>query len=135
MQIPAVGTQVVVVIENLSRVRSWDPHTLTFEGAIAPKFKWLDMDEFCLTTGDPGFPIRSIKQGRVVSITVNGQTVENTPADKATPPKTGVWQVQGSKGDFYTVSRNGDRWTCSCVAGGFGRMCKHAKSMQAKEAV
>ena len=133
MQIPAVGTQVTVVVKNVSRRNPWDPETLQFAGKIAPTYKWLDADYFCLTTNDPQFPIRSIRQERVVTISSGGNTISQTPASQQAM-KTGTWQVKGSKGDIYNGTRNGDRWTCDCVAGQFGRSCRHVKTLQAEHA-
>jgi hypothetical protein len=44
-----------------------------------------------------------------------------------------VVEVLGSKGDVYIVTLDGDKASCNCVAGGFGRHCKHvdkAKELQ-----
>lgn len=133
MQVPAVGTEVVVVAENISRRHSWDPVTIKFSGSIAPKHKWLDTDYMCMTTGDPLFPIRSIRLSRIIHITQGGKTL--TP-DRMVAPivQTGTWPVKGSKGDMYTVSRNGNSWRCDCVAGQFGKhTCKHIKQIQAQQ--
>lgn len=134
MNIPAVGTHITVEMDNPSIRNAWDPATVKFSGAVAPTFRWLDADWFCLTTGDVQFPIRSIRKQRVRMITVGNTTI--TQSAQAQPQiKSGVWQVKGSKGNLYTVTRNGDRWGCDCPAGNFGRhICKHIKSQQAKEA-
>ena len=49
------------------------------------------------------------------------------------PAQTAVvrsWQVQGSKGDTYTVSDNGGTWTCSCPGFGWRRKCKHVEAQK-----
>jgi hypothetical protein len=49
------------------------------------------------------------------------------------PAQTGVvrsWQVQGSKGNTYTVSDNGGTWTCSCPGFGWRRKCKHVEAQK-----
>lgn len=133
MQIPAVGTQITVIMDNITRRNSWDPDTITFAGAVAPTFKWLDSEWFCMLTGDPLFPVRTIKRQRVQSITVAGVTTNITHAPPAAI-KQGTWQVKGSKGDMYTVTRNSDSWGCDCKAMKFGRnTCKHVKSIQVQE--
>ena len=42
------------------------------------------------------------------------------------------WKVSGSKGNVYGVVNDGDFWTCSCPAHGFGRGkdCKHIKQIK-----
>jgi hypothetical protein len=39
-----------------------------------------------------------------------------------------TWQVEGSKGKIYTVERKGSHWSCTCVAGSFGKACKHVQA-------
>lgn len=43
------------------------------------------------------------------------------------------WQVEGSKGDKYTVSSNMGTWHCTCSGFGFRRRCKHIESIKAKQ--
>lgn len=130
MQI-AVGSQVTVVVENLSRRHAWDPKTVQFEGQVIKNLRGLGDDQVCLTTGDPLFPVRIIRKSRILSMSEGGLTQVQT-LDKPRV-EMGVWQITGSKGDTYTVTRNGDRWSCDCKAMQFGRnTCKHIKQAQSK---
>ena len=49
-------------------------------------------------------------------------------------PKRDVesWQVQGSRGNVYTLRRvNGGKVTCSCPGYGWHKRCKHTKAVAA----
>jgi len=48
--------------------------------------------------------------------------------DADTPsPKIQSFEIQGSKGDIYVVTLDGDKSSCTCPAGTHGRACKHVK--------
>ncbi len=51
---------------------------------------------------------------------------------KVTKTKNKTYKVNGSKGNKYTIVNDGDIWTCSCPAHGFGRGkdCKHIKNIK-----
>lgn len=54
-----------------------------------------------------------------------------TPVEAQQEPveeQEGSWEVPGSKGTTYTVTRKDNHWTCTCVAGGFGKACKHVQA-------
>jgi len=40
------------------------------------------------------------------------------------------YEVQGSKGDTYTVTDNGGTWTCTCPGFGWRRKCKHVEAQK-----
>lgn len=126
------GSQVQLVVQNLSRRHTWDPETVQFAGQVVKNLRGLDADQVCVTTDDPLFPVRIINKKRILSVITGGGTQESIQT-KAPSVKTGVWLVQGSKGNSYTVTRTGDTWSCECVASGFGRLCKHIKQLQIKQ--
>lgn len=41
-----------------------------------------------------------------------------------------TWQVQGSKGNTYTIADDGGTWTCSCPGFGWRRKCKHVEAQK-----
>jgi len=41
------------------------------------------------------------------------------------------WTVEGSKGNKYTVTLNGENWACTCVGYGWRRKCKHIQLQRA----
>ena len=40
------------------------------------------------------------------------------------------YEVQGSKGNTYTVTDNGGTWTCTCPGFGWRRKCKHVEAQK-----
>ena len=66
----------------------------------------------------------------------DGKATGSVPPVEAQPeaeePQLQSWQVAGSKGKVYTVERKGDHWSCNCVAGSFGKTCKHVTEMKEK---
>ena len=42
-----------------------------------------------------------------------------------TPSEVESWEVQGSRGDTYTVSYDGHVWRCTCAGFGWRRKCRH----------
>lgn len=45
-----------------------------------------------------------------------------TPAQS---PDVCTYEVQGSTGNTYTVTQDGDTWTCTCAGFGWRRKCRH----------
>ena len=50
-------------------------------------------------------------------------------------PQGQTWEVQGSKGNRYTVSLHAGRWSCTCPGHGFRGRCRHVDEMSAIQAV
>ena len=42
------------------------------------------------------------------------------------------WQIQGSRGDVYTVEQTETGLTCTCSGAHFRRACRHIKEAQAR---
>lgn len=72
---------------------------------------------FGLTTGIKSFPVRTLDLNDVVGH-------EQPKVSSAAPTS---WIVEGSKGNKYTVSRSGNRLTCTCPGFSFRHDCKHIK--------
>lgn len=45
-----------------------------------------------------------------------------------------TFEVKGSNGDIYTVTKNADTYSCSCTGFAFRRKCKHVESIKDKHA-
>ena len=48
----------------------------------------------------------------------------------AEQPEGRSWQVQGSRGDQYTVTEHEGRWNCTCSGFKFRGKCRHVDSQQ-----
>ena len=50
-----------------------------------------------------------------------------TPAQS---PDVRTYEVQGSTGNTYTVTQDGDTWTCTCPGFGWRRKCRHINEVK-----
>lgn len=125
--IPAVGSQIEVEIGNplpMSARFSGMPDSTVYRGTVLKPLSWIDPDDFCLSTDIPESPIRILDSKLIRSLRfVNGTEPVVTKVEEK--PKVRVWTIDGSKGNVYTVTLNGGKFGCNCVAGQFGRHCRH----------
>lgn len=101
-----------------NRGSAYIPNIQKFTGAIIPNPKWVSDDSLCLTTGETRFPFRIIKKSEIVSSSI---PIEYT----ALKNDKNEFQIMGTKGNQYTITREGTRWSCTCVGFGFRKDCKH----------
>ena len=98
-------------------VREWNQYT----GTIVPNLKGFADDVFCMTTGDPIFPVRVIEKARC-SVFLQSQLPTPAASSKR------IFSVKASKpGSTYTVTQDGSHWSCTCVGFGFRKDCKHIR--------
>lgn len=128
---PAVGSRVSVTLK-LKDYYIFNPtgwKEITLEGIVRKSDSWNDPDTFVLDVGDTPVPQRVIALERVVALAyadgVRGKTTVSGVA-----PKERVFKVKSSKGSEHLVIMRGKKFTCDCVAGGFGRECKHVKAVK-----
>ena len=119
-----IGKTVTIKVKNIM----WPSRHLYAAGVVKGEFnyytgtimreKWFDPDEIGITTGNPEFPFRRIRRERIVD--VNGTKFTPPPKVERTE-----FKVTGSKGDTYTVIKEGSRATCTCAGFSFRKTCKH----------
>ena len=119
-----IGKTVTIKVENIL----WPIRHLYAAGVVKGEFnyytgtimreKWFAPDEIGITTGNPDFPFRRIRRERIVD--VNGTKFTPPPKVERTE-----FKVTGSKGDTYTVIKEGSRSTCTCQGFSFRKTCKH----------
>lgn len=121
-----IGNTVTIKVENIS----WPKRHLYAPGVIDQQYhyytgtimreKWFEPGEIGITNDDPKFPFRRIQRERIVE--VNGAEAKFSP-----PPavERTVAQVPGSKGNTYTVIKEGSRATCTCPGYSYRKTCKH----------
>lgn len=119
-----IGKTVTIKVKNIM----WPSRHLYAAGVVKGEFnyytgtiireKWFDPDEIGITTGNPEFPFRRIRRERIVD--VNGTKFTPPPKVERTE-----FTVTGSKGDTYTVIKEGSRATCTCAGFSFRKTCKH----------
>ena len=72
---------------------------------------------------------------RIEYLDEQGEDTSATPVESqvdhstSTEPEVQTWPIEGSKGKTYTVTKRGSQWSCTCVAGGFGKACKHVRQI------
>jgi hypothetical protein len=71
-------------------------------------------------------PIRISTKGRKFKIVENTYDYE-IPGEKAEQPR---WEVMGSKGDKYYVTKTEDGLSCTCSGFKFRGECKHVKQIE-----
>ena len=120
MLVPAVGSKVRVSMSypQGSSMIPPQPTVEIFEGTVLKPHKWLTDQQFCLT-GDNEIPVRVMSMSLVEDIELLNGTFNNVNTD------TKVWQVSGSKGSTYTVTKNRNGYTCTCPGFTFRKSCKH----------
>ena len=119
-----IGKTVTIKVENIM----WPSRHLYAAGVVKAEFnyytgtimreKWFAPDEIGITTGNPDFPFRRIRRERIVD--VNGTKFTPPPKVERTE-----FKVTGSKGNTYTVIKEGSRATCTCPGYSFRKICKH----------
>lgn len=119
-----IGKTVTIKVENIM----WPSRHLYAAGVVKGEFnyytgtimreKWFAPDEIGITTGNPDFPFRRIRRERIVD--VNGTKFTPPPKVERTE-----FKVTGSRGDIYTVIKEGSRSTCTCPGYSFRKSCKH----------
>ena len=120
MLVPSVGSKVRLTIKN-PHARAMLPMaspTDTYVGTVLKSYKWLTDQQFCLS-GDNEMPIRVISMPSVEDIELLSGTFNNIDEQ----PK--VFQVSGSKGNVYTVTKNKNGYTCTCPGFTFRKNCRH----------
>jgi hypothetical protein len=106
----------------------------TYTGTVCDSAKFDDPQSFRLSTGDGQFPLRVISLDVITALSYD----DGSKAEKADKKKIEVnaWQVKSDsrKGGFYTVTRSGDHFACTCVGYGFRRSCRHVLAIKSKVA-
>ena len=122
MQMPQVGSSIVVVIKNnhslLPALFPDAPDTLVYAGTVLKSEGWDDPKTFRMT-GEIKCPVRVIAMKNVVSFDGDSVEVQDANEDR-------IVTVQGSKGNEYvvTIKANGAA-TCTCSGFSFRKNCRH----------
>ena len=129
MKVPTVGSRIKVRTSYSQGPAMIPPQPAfhEYEGEVLTPYKWLSDREFCMS-GNTEWPIRVISMGLVEDIQlISGEFKE---------VNTGVqsFEVEGSKGKKYTVTRLQTGWSCTCPGFQFRKSCKHVVEMSKEPA-
>jgi hypothetical protein len=119
---PDVGSMIEVTVTDpfAGRMIPPQPDTRQYQGCVVKSDRWLTDQEFAMT-GDARYPVRVINLRWVRDIDYQsgqGSTVDNSVK---------TWEVTGSRGDRYLVTRNSSGYTCDCKGFQFRGSCRHVK--------
>jgi hypothetical protein len=131
---PAVGKHVCITVDNTPSNRTmlaWRPSESVIEGEIVPNETFDPIEGVRLKTKNWSVDNCIIMLHEIKKIELHDGTIPETEEPKY--PETGKsWQVIGSKGDIYHVTKYSGGYSCNCPAGNFGRICRHVKKITAK---
>lgn len=124
MKVPTVGSKVIVKTKYRQGTSMIPPQPteVIFEGTVLKSYKWLNDREFCLS-GDSDMPIRVINMSLVEDIELISGEMKKVNLDVK------VWNVSGSKGSSYVVTRTASKWDCTCPGFSFRKTCKHVSEL------
>lgn len=120
MQVPTVGSKVKIKL-SFSQGKSMIPPIPSFieyEGIVLHPYKWLTDREFCLS-GDKDWPVRVIAIDRVLNLELVSGELKTLNLEHK------VYNVNGSKGNKYIVTKSKSKWDCTCPGFSFRKTCKH----------
>jgi hypothetical protein len=93
-------------------------------GTVAHSNKWDAPGTFRLINVQHGPFEVTISLDRIEYIKVVNTS---KTSDKPLVSDVASFEIEGSKGDIYIVTLDGDKSKCTCPAGTHGRECKHVK--------
>lgn len=134
---PKVGSVVTVVTDWSVYLKPFDASARrqnTYTGKVVGSASYDDPSSFRMATGNTDYPIRVIELANVVSLVYSdgktGSTIEKKKIEIS------AWEVKSDsrKGGFYTVTREGSHFSCTCVGFGFRKSCRHVLAIKAKVA-
>ena len=128
IQVPTKDSKVKVTVRFVQGPNMIPPQPdhRVFEGTVVPSYKWLNDRQFCIT-GDEFMKVRVISMDLVNDIELLSGTMKNVDTDVK------VFEVAGSKGNKYIVTKNSKGWDCTCPGFQFRKACKHVSELSGNE--
>jgi hypothetical protein len=126
MQRPNPGSVIEIEVMDIfgPRMIPPQPESRRYTGTVVKSHKWLTDREFCMT-GDAAWPIRVINLGMVRDMRILQGDATNVDSSVQT------WEVKGSRGDRYLVTRDAQGWSCDCKGFQFRKNCRHIAELSA----
>lgn len=123
---PQPGSIIEIEVVNpfASRMIPPQPASTVYRGQVLKSYRWLTDREFCME-GDEKWPIRVINLANVARIDFergSGDAIDTTAQ---------TWEVTGSRGDRYLVTRDAGGWSCDCKGFQFRKSCRHITELSA----
>ena len=122
---PTVGKKIRVTT-RFREINYWATNEwldTTYEGVVGRSDRTVPEGSFMLLTPqDSRMPTRVIALGRVIALEYADGAAA---AKRAMADAVKVWQVEGSKGNVYTVTEEKGQRRCTCPGFAFRRKCRH----------
>jgi hypothetical protein len=132
IKVPPIGTRVEVLSRyTLEWMNQYRRPTI---GIVAHSNPWDKPGTFRLVEIEGPFKQHyesNIKLDALEYLKVLGTSrdPENPDAANVPDPRNArSFEIKGSKDNLYIVTIDGEKSSCTCSAGQFGRMCKHVKA-------
>lgn len=124
LQVPTKDSKVRVSVRYTQGPQMIPPQpgVHIFEGTVVPNYKWLTDRQFCMT-GDDAMKIRVINMDLVKDIELLSGSLKNVNTNVQ------VFEVSGSKGNKYVVTKDSKGWDCTCPGFVFRKQCKHVSEL------
>ena len=136
MRLPDYNTKVKVTVrEDCSwQIPPRSQVDVDLEGRLVPSEEWDPEGTIRIFTGDTNRMMLVIRVKSIIRF-------EDESGAKISKPKvmarkeddTATFQIAGSKGNSYTVTRKGDIWRCECVGFQMRRYCRHIDEAKEKQ--
>ena len=102
------------------------PNVNVFEGTVVPSYKWLTDRQFCMT-GDDTMKIRVIDINLVSDLELLSGSMNEVDTEVI------VYEIAGSKGNKYIVTKSNTGWDCNCPGFQFRKQCKHVSELSSNK--
>jgi len=124
LQVPTKDSKVRVSVRYSQGPQMIPPQSGVniFEGTVVPSYKWLTDRQFCMT-GDDSMKVRVIDIGLVNDIELISGSMEEVDTNVK------VYEIAGSKGNKYIVTKSNKGWDCTCPGFQFRKQCKHVSEL------
>ena len=127
--IPEVGSKVNVTsqFKSIYFRTPGDMITSILDGVVIPNHKTAKSNTFLIRVSCPTVPVREVNMRSVIALKYSdGSVAKKGNIDN----KIKTLVVKGSKGDEYTVIKEGKTVTCNCVGFQFRKTCKHLEMIK-----
>lgn len=131
---PNIGRRVIVTTDwsrNRKGYADYVPRANTSVGTVVASMPFDDPDTFRMTTGDKFFPFSVVPLNYVTALKYD--TGEKIAQGQARIVQNKSWQVKSDsrKGGFYTVTQEGNFFSCTCLGFQFHKSCRHIIKVKA----
>jgi hypothetical protein len=108
--------------------------THTKSGVVIKSEHYDDPDTFRLATGDRSFPFSVVPLDHVTEILYEDGSKGETHTQKVIT--VSAWEVKSDsrKGGSYTVTRDGNHYSCTCLGFQYRKSCRHIIKIKAEAA-